>query len=145
MVLNARQIRFCAEYAKCQNPTQAYVVAGFSEKGAAKSASRLLQKAEIQDEISKRLEGATNFSNLTVAKVLKNIEHGMEMAEDLGQTSAYMKGAELQAKYLCMLTERKELTGRAGGPMQVDATVRRGVLTQEERDTLKAKLKGVLD
>lgn len=136
---------FCGLYVKTNNATESYISAGYSKQGADVSACRLLKKDEICSEIARRREKATVHVDLTVAEVLQNLQNGMTMAKELGQTAAYMKGVELQAKYLGMLTERRELTGRAGGPMQVDSTVRQGVLTQEERDQLKAKLKGVLD
>jgi phage terminase small subunit len=145
MVLTPKHLAFCANIVLGQKPKQAYENAGFSKNGSGPSACRLLKLDEICTEIATRRAKGAVYADLTVAKVLANIEHGIELAEDLGQPSAYLKGVELQAKYLGMLTEKRELTGKNGGPMQVDATVRQGVLTAEEREALKTKLKGILD
>ncbi len=54
--LNARQQRFCIEYVRCGNATEAAIVAGYAEKSARVTASKLLTKANIQEEISRLAE-----------------------------------------------------------------------------------------
>lgn len=54
--LNARQQRFCIEYVRCGNATEAALIAGYNEKTARKQGSRLLTKVDIQNEISRLAE-----------------------------------------------------------------------------------------
>lgn len=49
---NAKHEHFCQLIANGENNTQAYVLAGYSEKGAAASAARLLKNADICDRIA---------------------------------------------------------------------------------------------
>ena len=54
--LSNKQQRFCEEYIKDANATQAYIRAGYSKGGARESASRLLSKVNIRayiDELRK--------------------------------------------------------------------------------------------
>lgn len=54
--LNARQQRFCIEYVRTGNATQAAIAAGYNEKTATQQASRLLTKVNILTEISRLSE-----------------------------------------------------------------------------------------
>jgi phage terminase small subunit len=57
MALSAKHQAFINEYFKCRfNATRAYIAAGYSEKGAAPSASKLLRNPNIQEAIEKRLK-----------------------------------------------------------------------------------------
>ena len=145
MSLTPRRIRFCVEYVKSRNAVQAYVNAGFSEKSAAQGVSRLLQDVEVREEIAKRTKAGVEFSDLTVAEVINGIREVTLLAKADENWQAALKGLELEGRYLAMFTEKRELSGKNGGPIQVDATVRQGVLTAEEREALKTKLKGILD
>jgi phage terminase small subunit len=49
---NAKHEHFCQLVANGESATQAYVLAGYSDKGAAASANRLLKNAEICDRIA---------------------------------------------------------------------------------------------
>ncbi len=49
---NAKHEHFCQLVANGESATQAYVLAGYSEQGAAASASRLLKKAEICERLA---------------------------------------------------------------------------------------------
>lgn len=53
--LNTKQKRFCDEYLVCLNATQAAIKAGYKEKYARQSASKLLQNATVKKYIEKRL------------------------------------------------------------------------------------------
>ena len=58
-MLNVRQEKFCLEYAKCGNATEAAVLAGYAEKYAGQNADKLLKNTKIQDrlkEIREQLE-----------------------------------------------------------------------------------------
>ena len=53
MKISPKQQRFCEEYLVDFNATRAYIAAGYSEKGAAVSASKLLTKPKIKEFINR--------------------------------------------------------------------------------------------
>lgn len=57
--MTPRQERFCLEYAKCGNATEAAIAAGYAEKYAGQNADKLLKNTNIQtrlEELRKQLE-----------------------------------------------------------------------------------------
>jgi phage terminase small subunit len=59
VMLTPRQEKFCLEYAKCGNATEAAIAAGYAEKYAGQNADKLLKNTKIQDrleELRKQLE-----------------------------------------------------------------------------------------
>lgn len=59
VILTPRQEKFCLEYAKCGNATEAAIAAGYAEKYAGQNADKLLKNTKIQDkleELRKQLE-----------------------------------------------------------------------------------------
>ncbi len=65
------QIKFCLEYIKDFNATQAAIRAGYSPKTAVVQASRLLSKANIQEYIQQRAQKIEEKSEIDLAMVLK--------------------------------------------------------------------------
>ena len=62
-MLTANQEKFCLEYAKCGNPRQAYINAGYKKSNdntADACASRLLRNAKIQDRLAELTEESKN-------------------------------------------------------------------------------------
>ena len=55
-MLNVRQEKFCLEYAKCGNATEAAIVAGYAEKYAGQNADKLLKNTKIQDRLKELVE-----------------------------------------------------------------------------------------
>jgi len=117
--LNPKQTRFCHEYIVDSNGTQAAIRAGYSEKTCNEQAARMLAKVSIKDLIAKLTEKALDKTELTVAKVLKNIEEMRKMATGDKNYGGMGKAIEMQAKFLKMLTEKTELTGANGGPLEI--------------------------
>lgn len=57
--MTPRQERFCLEYAKCGNATEAAIAAGYAEKYAGQNADKLLKNTNVQtrlEELRKQLE-----------------------------------------------------------------------------------------
>lgn len=102
--LNPQQIKFCLEYVKDYNGTQAAIRAGYEEKSAHVQASRMLKK----DKVKKFIESLDSENviplNYIKAKYLQIIE-GKEKAAD--RISALDKLAKLEGYVI----ERKHVTG----------------------------------
>ena len=119
--LTAKQTRFCQEYVVDFNATQAYARAGYSETGAAQSASALLRNPKIQEELATlQAEDATRLE-LTHQVVLEGL---WGIAADLDATvSARVRAYELLGKHQGMFTDRLEITQITRG--QLDAEIER--------------------
>lgn len=74
MSLKKKQIRFCEEYIKDYNGTQAAIRAGYKESNAAAQASRLLKNPELIEEIKKKQKELLKASCLTEEKVINHLE-----------------------------------------------------------------------
>lgn len=119
-MLNPKRERFCQEYVKDLNATQAYIRAGYSPQGAGQGGERLLRNveiaariAEIQAKVSERLE-------LTQEKVLLNLEQSRVAAINDGQHSAAIKATELLGKHIGMWPNKQEITVNKMETMSLD-------------------------
>ena len=71
--LNDRQERFCLEYVKDLNATQAAIRAGYSEKTAQPNASRLLLNVMVQKRIAELQEKRSDELEVDARYVLKRL------------------------------------------------------------------------
>jgi len=71
--LNDRQARFCLEYIKDLNATQAAIRAGYSEKTAQPIASRLLLNVMVQNRISELQDKRSSELKIDARYVLKRL------------------------------------------------------------------------
>jgi phage terminase small subunit len=127
--LNERRKRFVYYYLKELNATEAAKKAGFSEKYAANIGSRLLKKESIKVHIDKRLSEAFGAEKAGLKQRIINELESEAFAESVyydetkGGTvtrpnASKMKALELLAKYLGMLVEKHEHTGKDGAPIE---------------------------
>jgi len=72
--LSEKQKRFCQEYMKDLNGTQAAIRAGYSKKTAKEIASQHLTKLNIQEEIKKLQDKHANKVNITVEDLLRELQ-----------------------------------------------------------------------
>lgn len=68
--LNKKQKRFCEEYVKDFNGTQAAIRAGYSKNSANEQSSQHLAKLHIQAYIKELADKATSKNNVTVEKIV---------------------------------------------------------------------------
>ena len=71
--LTARQSRFIDEYLLEPNATQAYIRAGYSEKGANTSAAKLLANPRIQQVLAERMEQRSKRTQIDADYVLHRL------------------------------------------------------------------------
>ena len=72
-LLTTRQLTFCDEYLIDLNATQAAIRAGYSGPHVRKTASDLLAKPDISDEIAKRMQDRERRTEITQDKVLSEL------------------------------------------------------------------------
>ncbi len=134
MALSPKRQRFIVEYPVDLNATKAAERSGFSPKTAYSQGQRLLKNVEIQQAIAKTLAKRTAAAEISVEWVLNGLktvaERCMQEVEVLtrdgnrtGEFTFNPAGAnrayELIGKHLRMFTEKVELTGRDGAPIEV--------------------------
>lgn len=76
MALSVKQERFCLEYAKTGNQTQAYIKAGYNvknEETAAANASRLLKNANVKARLAELAEEAKNASIADIVEMQQTL------------------------------------------------------------------------
>jgi phage terminase small subunit len=148
-----KQKRFVTEYLIDLNATAAAKRAGYSEKSADKIGPELLGKTSIQEALSKALAKRSERTEITQDWVLSRLQtvaerclqaaavidkEGNPTGEYKFDSSGANKSLELLGKHLKLFTEKVELTGKDGGPMQIEN------LTNEELDAKIAELTGRL-
>ncbi len=85
--INHRQYLFCLEYIKDYNGKRSYIAAGYSENGAAQSASELLTKPNIIaciEELEQERLTAIRCTGNNVLAEIKRIGEKAEAAGDFG-------------------------------------------------------------
>ena len=103
---NLRREAFVRHYLETGNATKAAVLAGYSEKSAAASGSRLLTIPEIKGEIDSALLRQAELSGISATFVLEGIR---AIAENTSARYAdRLRAYELLGKHLKLFTERIE-------------------------------------
>lgn len=115
--MNPRQIRFVEEYLIDLNATQAAIRAGYSVKTARKIGSENLTKPDIQAAIQIAQLARSERTQITVDKVLEDIEliklNAMQQEDDgkMINHAGALKACELQGKHLKMFVDKVEHSG----------------------------------
>lgn len=90
MKINPKQEAFCQAYASGLSLTQAYVKAGYSEKGAGQGGERLLKNVEITkrvDELRAKAVAKMSYKRETYIETLR--ERFMEMPPESATCAKY--------------------------------------------------------
>ena len=115
--MNHRQIIFVEEYLIDLNATKAAIRAGYAERSATVTASKLLTKANIQAAIQIAQLARSERTQITVDKVLEDIEliklNAMQQEDDgkMFNHAGALKACELQGKHLGMFVDKVEHSG----------------------------------
>jgi len=133
--LTAKQKAFCEEYLVDLNATQAAIRAGYSKHTAKDIACQNLAKLNIAEYITELQAKRSAKTELNAQWVLERLQrvHDRCMQEEAvtdaeGATGEYKfehsganRSLELIGKHLAMFTEKKELSGPGGGPIETDS------------------------
>ena len=92
------------------NATEAARRAGYKGNDAtlANVAAENLRKPYIRDEIDKRIKQALSGADITIEKVLRDLETTRVRAMEMNQLGAAVRCSELHGKYLKLFTDRIE-------------------------------------
>ena len=121
--LTDKQARFCQEYIKDLNKTQAAIRAGYSKNRASELGYQLLQNPTVQAEIERLQEEIKEKNWLTVDFVLDGLKEVYEKCKNVpvldkeGNLVGYKidsaganRALELMGKHINMFVDRKEIT-----------------------------------
>ncbi len=100
--------RFCQEYVKLGNATQAAINAGYSKKTASQIGSHLLKEPEIGEKIEELIEEAAGDGDASPAGVIQMLLSTYESATKDRQHGPAARCAELLGKRHSMFTDRVE-------------------------------------
>jgi phage terminase small subunit len=139
--LNERQKRFAEEYIKDLNAVQAYKRAGYTGvgKNAQASACTLLVHPGVRKLIQENMHERSVRTGISADYVLQTIQDTVERCKqavpvrrkvdgewkDIGiyqfDANSVLKGCELLGKHLKLFTEKHEVSGPDGGPIEFAA------------------------
>jgi phage terminase small subunit len=119
--MNPKQKRFCQEYCKDLNGTQAAIRAGYSPKTAESQASRLLRNDKVSSEIAKLLGTATDKASITLDAVICELQAFMladisEIASWQGNTVTMKASSELSPDALKAIESVSTTSSKTGEP-----------------------------
>lgn len=124
--LNDKQQRFCEEYVKDLNATQAAIRAGYSEKTAKEQASRLLTNVNIEAEVNRLQRKVSKKVELDAAWVLRRLKKVYKRSVEQGVYQASNKSLELIGKHLAMFSENirhADANGNLLAPLTINMTL----------------------
>ncbi|NTU49451.1 MAG: terminase small subunit [Desulfobulbaceae bacterium] len=141
--LTPKQEQFCREYLIDLNGTKAAIRAGYTAKTADATASRLLRNVKVKEYVSVLQQKREQKTGVTAEYVLTTIQETIDRCRQAVpvfdrqgnqvftetpdgnivpaykyDSMAVLKGAELLGKHLALFTDRHELSGADGGPIQ---------------------------
>jgi phage terminase small subunit len=145
--LTPKRQRFVDEYLIDLNATAAYRRAGYSAAGnvGTKAASRLLHVPAVAQQVQRAMDKRSEELGIDARYVLATIKATIERCSQAEPVMAYdkeakammatgeykfdagavLKGAELLGKHLKMFTDKVEMHGKNGGPIEqkMDLTI----------------------
>lgn len=148
--LTGQQKLFVHEYLVDLCAKQAAIRAGYSAKTAEAMSHKLMQKPHIRAAIQKRMDKRSKKTDITAEYVLSNLKElvercmqkepvmvrqgndWVESGEWKFDSSGANKSLELLGKHLKLFTDRQEITGADGGPIQIANKTDLSRLTAEE-------------
>jgi terminase small subunit-like protein len=106
--LNVRQQRFVDGVVRGKTQTEAYVDAyGSDPDMARRSASKLMTKNVIAEEVAKKVARVAEKAEFTIAKNLQAIDRISNSAEESLDFSSALRGRELIGKHLRMFGDQQ--------------------------------------
>lgn len=132
--LPPNQIIFCEEWLKDRNGKRAAIAAGYTERSAEVTASRLLRNAKVKAYIEEQLKEAQQRRRESLDDILNELDENRKIAlsAETPQASAANQATVAKAKLLGYVVEKVENTGKDGGPIKTEA-----IITMNPEDAYK--------
>lgn len=119
-MLRDLQEKFCIEYARCGNATQAYIAAGYKVKGnaARANASRMLTNANIQKRIKELSEEMKKPKIMDAEERQEKLTGIVNECIDTKDFNTACKALDILNKMQGSYVNKVELGGADGGPLE---------------------------
>ncbi|MGA9852125.1 MAG: terminase small subunit [Gammaproteobacteria bacterium] len=140
--LTAKQAMFVSEYLRDLNASAAAVRSGYSPKTASEQASRLLANVKVMAAVQEAMQKRAARVEITQDQVLRGIAFVTEQARQKQDRGAALRGYELLARHLGMLTDKVQHSGAVG---QVHIFIPDNGRDPVVTDALAASPTGVID
>jgi hypothetical protein len=115
---NSRHEKYAQALFEGQPQNAAYEAAGFRYHEG--NASRLRRNEKIVARLAELQEAVAESSQVTVASLLRELEHARKRADSLDQLAASVKAIEAKAKVSGLLTQKIELNANTNNGMTYD-------------------------
>jgi phage terminase small subunit len=112
--LTIKQEKFCQEYVKTGNASEAYRRAYSAGKMTAKSitetAAQLMTNLNVSSRVSELKAKTAERNEITVDDLVAELEEARKLAKETEQTSSMVSATMGKGKLLGMIIDRKEIT-----------------------------------
>jgi phage terminase small subunit len=126
--LTPKQERFCLKYIETGNAAEAYRLSYDAENmkpvTIRRKAAELLENGKITARVRALQERALERHDVTVDTITAELEEARTKGLALNQVSAAVSASLGKAKIHGLLIEKNEHTGKDGGPIKTDSTVK---------------------
>lgn len=134
MPLTFKQEQFCLAYLESGNASEAYRRAydaqNMKPETVNKRASELLGKGEIAGRVAELREPVVRAAKMSLETHLEALRALRDKAADAGQYGAAIAAETNRGKAAGLYTEKHELTGANGGPVQTVTRIELVALTE---------------
>ena len=126
--LTDKQEAACQAYIECngnqsESYRRAYNAENMSPESVWQEASRLFAIPHVSARVLELQAIHAERHNVTIDSITRELDEAMELAKDERQAAA-MTGAIMgKAKIHGLITEKKELSGKDGGPIQTKSVI----------------------
>ena len=110
MPLTPKQRRFCEKYVACLEAKQAAIAAGYTERSATVTSTRLMKRPEVQQYIAVLQAEAAERNNVTVDEVIEKLRDTYADAKKANQNGPAVRAVELLGKSVGMFKDQVVLT-----------------------------------
>lgn len=116
--MTERQERFCIEFVRCGNATEAYKAAGYkpkSDNAAAAAGARMLRNVKVQAKIDELIRKANE------GKIMDAAERRIMLSEIAknGKAIVAIKAIDTLNKMDGLYIQKTQLSGADGGPLMI--------------------------
>ena len=109
--LAPKQRRFCEKYVACLEAKQAAIEAGYTERSATVTSTRLMKRPEVQECIAKLQAKLAARNKINEDDIVRKLRENHDNAKEAGQFNAVNRALELEAKMGGLLKDRVHVTG----------------------------------
>ena len=109
--LTPKQRRFCEKYVACLEAKRAAIEAGYTERSATVTSTRLMKRPEVQQYIAQLQAKLAERNAIDQDSIVRKLRENHDAAKGAGQYNACNRALELEAKIGGLLKDRVHLTG----------------------------------